>query len=120
MEGAREDTPVTPMSFDTPSNAGTRDLVRAWLEAIIDTDISDSVVEINCAPLRSPTPSFFDELLKILIVERRARTVTLKNVLPRAQALAMRSAKNRHIENQVAIVDPRKEPKDSLISRILR
>jgi hypothetical protein len=111
---------MTSMSFETPSNIGTRDLVRAWLDAIITSDIEGSVVEVDCAPLKSPTPSFFDELLRILVVERDAKTVTLRNVNQRAQALAFRSANNRHIQDRLAILDPIQDPKDSLIKRILR
>ena len=108
------------MSFTTPANVGTRDLVRAWLDAIIPPDVKDTVIEVDCTPLKSPTPSFFDELLRILIVERSAKAVTLTNVNQRAQSLAIRSAKNRHIEDRLAIADPIADPKPKLLGRFRR
>jgi hypothetical protein len=111
---------MTSMSFKTPANVGTRDLVRAWLDAIMPADIKDNVIEVDCAPLKSPTPSFFDELLRILIVERSAKTVTLRHVNERAQSLAIRSARNRHIEDRVAIADPIADSKPTLLSRFRR
>ncbi len=97
---------MTSLSLKAPESVGTRDLVRMWLEAELTSDLRDLTVELDCSPLKTPTPSFFDEALKILIEERGAQRVTVSHVSPRAQLFALRSAANRDIQGKVAISDP--------------
>jgi len=94
---------MTTLSLTAPKNVGTRDLVRTWLESALPDDLEGSMVEVDCGPLRAPTPSFVDELLKILIIERRSPRVRLQNASERAQSIALQSAKNRHIADRVEV-----------------
>jgi hypothetical protein len=91
------------MNLTTPPNVGTRELVRAWLDAVLPTDLAGTVVAVDCAPMTVPSPSFIDELLKVVVVERSAARIRLTNPTPRAEALALRSAQNRHIEDFVEV-----------------
>lgn len=92
---------MTTVSLTSPANAGTRDLVRAWLSVALPPDISGLLVEVDCGPLRAPSTSFVDELLKIVVVERGASLLRLTNASDRARALALRSAQNFDIVDRV-------------------
>ena len=96
---------MTSVSLITPQNVGTRDLVREWLQRDAPADLSGRTVEVDCSPLRAPTPSFLDEMLKILVLERCATRVELRHASDRAKALATRSALNRGIGARLDVVD---------------
>jgi hypothetical protein len=96
---------MTTVSLEAPQNVGTRDLVRAWVSSAVPDHLSGSVVVVNCAGLSTPTPSFLDELLKILVVERGASRLTITNASERARVFAARSSENRHIQDRIEIVE---------------
>ncbi len=96
---------MTSVSLRTPQNVGTRDLVREWLLRDAPTDLSGRLVEVDCSPLRAPTPSFLDEMLKVLVLERYASRVELRHASDRAKALATRSAQNRRIDARLGFVE---------------
>jgi hypothetical protein len=110
---------MTALQLVTPANVGTRDLVRAWLDSALPGDLADTAVDVDCAPLTAPTPSFIDELLKIIVVERKALRVRLVNASERAVWLAQRSADNRHISD-VVMIEAAAVPRGSLLERLRR
>ncbi len=110
---------MTTLQLVSPADIGTRDLVRAWLDSALPRALETTVVEVDCGKLRSATPSFLDELLKIIVVERHAVRVRLKDVSERAAQLAQRSATNRRILDAVEIV-PATVSKGGLLERLLR
>jgi hypothetical protein len=96
---------MTAVSLKTPQNVGTRDLVREWLVRDAPAELAGRIVEVDCSPLRAPTPSFLDEMLKILVIERGAARVELRRASDRARALAARSAQNRRISGRIGFVE---------------
>lgn len=109
---------MSTLQLTTPSSAGTRDLVRSWLASALPENIAGQAVEIDFTPLRVPTPSFIDELLKILVVERGAAVARLKNANERAESLARQAAANRGITHSVEIEESAVRP--GLLDRIRR
>ena len=96
---------MTAVSLRTPQNVGTRDMVREWLGREAPAELSGRTVQVDCSPLRAPTPSFLDEMLKILVLERCATRVELRHASDRAKALATRSAQNRRIVERIDFVE---------------
>jgi len=106
---------MTPVSLVAPESIGTRDLVRTWLESAVADDLTSQTVEVDCGPLRAPTPSFFDELLKILVQERQASRVVFIHASDRAAKYAVQSARNREIEQNLQVI-----PTEPRRSRLLK
>jgi hypothetical protein len=96
---------MTTVSLTSPSSIGTRPLVRAWcrLEEALPERLDGVRVEVDCSPLRSPSSSFVDELLNIVVVERNASTVAFLHTSERMAQLARQAASNRGITERVKI-----------------
>lgn len=110
---------MATLQLETPASMGTRDLVRSWLDSAIPSSLAGSVVEVDCSPLRTPTPSFIDELLKVIVVERNATKICLINAVDRAIAQAERSAQNRGISARLEVLKP-DQRRSRALSRIRR
>ena len=111
---------MTTVSLTTPANIGTRDLVRAWLSSALPLELEATVVEVDCAPLLAPTPSFVDELLRILVVERDAVLVRFVHASDRARELVQQVAQNRQIPDRIEIVpsEPERGIRDWIRHRV--
>lgn len=94
---------MTTVSLEAPRNVGTRGLVRTWLDSATPENLSGRVVQVDCARLLSPTPSFLDEMIKMLVVERGAEVVQVTNASERTALYATRSASNRHVRDRVEV-----------------
>ncbi len=108
---------MTTVSLTTPTNVGTRDLVRAWLSAELPEDIEEMLVVVDCGPLRAPSSSFIDELIKIIVVERATSRLQLIRPSERARALAIKSAFNYGVLDRVDIPTPAPEKRGRLALR---
>lgn len=107
---------MTTVSLEAPRNVGTRDLVRAWLSSAIPEDLAGRTVLVDCAQLLTPTPSFFDELIKMVVVERGAEVVNFTNASERTALYANRSAGNRHVSDRVDVTE--KVARRRLLNRV--
>ncbi len=96
---------MTTVSLQAPRNVGTRDLVRAWLGSATPEDLAGRVVLVDCADLLTPTPSFLDEMIKMLVLERSADTVRVTNASERTALYAKRSAANRQVSDRVHVTE---------------
>lgn len=61
---------------------------------------------VDCSALRASAPSFVDELVKLCLVERRAKSLVLVNAPDRTAELARRASTNRNVADRLEIDPP--------------
>ena len=91
-------------TIEAPSRVGSREEARALLESL-PRDLSSSEVLVDCSQIQASAPSFVDELVKILLVERNAARLHLSKAPARTQHYAERSARNRGVASRLLIAD---------------
>jgi hypothetical protein len=79
-----------------PKLVSSRHQARELTASLAD-DLSDTAVMVDCAALQASTPSFVDELVKAVLVDRRAGGLLLKGAPERTVELARRAAQNRGV-----------------------
>lgn len=89
-----------------PPLVGSRELAREFVAQLPD-DLSNAEVTVDCAHVEASAPSFVDELVKIVLVEREARRLVLQAVPERTARYATRSALNRAVSDRLTV-----EPRD--------
>jgi len=94
---------MTTVLLTSPPSIGTRSLVRSWLDSALADRLDETLVEVDCGPLRTPSSSFVDELVRIVIVERNAEKLTFLQASERTADLAHQSASARKISSRVEI-----------------
>ncbi|HET7445339.1 MAG TPA: hypothetical protein VFJ57_11825 [Solirubrobacterales bacterium] len=83
-----------------PENVGSRQQAKELLMQL-PAGLGQTVVSLDCGQLLVATPSFFDEIVKQVLVERDAKRLDLLNASPRARTLAERSAHNRGVSDRL-------------------
>lgn len=78
----------------TPEHAGARDQARDLTDALA-LDLADEDVILDCTNLVVGTPSFLDEIVKQVLVQRGARSLSVVMPSERVHLLLERSAQNR-------------------------
>lgn len=78
----------------TPEHAGMRDQAALLVEPL-DLDLSGRSVMLDCSDAVVSTPSFLDEIVKQLFVERDASSLRVQGASLRARDLLIRAAENR-------------------------
>ena len=71
------------------------------LTSSLASDLSGGVVMVDCATLQASTPSFVDELVKAVLVDRRGDRLILKGAPERTVELARRAAQNRGVSDRL-------------------
>ena len=66
-------------------------------------DLSDTAVMVDCSALQASTPSFVDELVKVVLVDRRGDRLIVKGAPERTVELARRAAQNRGVLDRLEI-----------------
>jgi hypothetical protein len=66
--------------------------------------LTGQALRLNCQELRFPTPSFFDEIVKQILVERGAARLEIVAASTRGQELVERAATNRRVEGRIAFL----------------
>jgi len=84
---------------------GGRDQARRVADAL-PPDLDDSEVVVDCSRLEVSTPSFVDELLKVLLLDRGALRVRFVSAPERLAEYVRRAAVARSIESQVLVEEP--------------
>ena len=79
-----------------PKLVSSRDQARELTAGLAD-DLSDTVVLVDCSSLQASTPSFVDELVKAVLVDRQAARLIIKGAPERTVELARRAAQNRGV-----------------------
>jgi hypothetical protein len=94
-------TEVTLMStLIAPKLVSSRDQARE-LTATLADDLSGTVVMVDCSALQASTPSFVDELVKAVLVDRRGSRLVIKGAPERTVELARRAAHNRGVGDRL-------------------
>jgi hypothetical protein len=73
------------------------------LTANLADDLSGTVVMVDCSTLQASTPSFVDELVKAVLVDRRGNRLVIKGAPERTVELARRAAGNRGVADRLEI-----------------
>lgn len=89
--------------IEAPEHAGLRDQAQALTDRL-GSDLQDAVVTLDCARLLLGTPSFLDEIVKQVLVERRAQSLCVQGASERVQHLLERAAANRGVPNRLSFV----------------
>jgi hypothetical protein len=83
-------------TLTAPKLLSSRDQARE-LTASLGQDLSDTTVLVDCTALQASTPSFVDELVKAVLVDRRGHRLIIKGAPERTVELARRAAQNRGV-----------------------
>ena len=85
-----------------PKLVSSREQARE-LTASLPDDLSGTVVLVDCSALQASTPSFVDELVKAVLVDRRGSRLVVKGAPERTIELARRAAQNRGVGDRLEI-----------------
>lgn len=88
------------LRIETPEHAGARDQAIELAERL-GSDLAGNDVVLDCARLLVGTPSFLDEVLKQVLVERGADSMKVHDASERVQQLLERSAANRDVRDRL-------------------
>jgi lysyl-tRNA synthetase class II len=83
-----------------PKLVSSRDQARE-LTASLPSDLSDTVVMVDCTALQASTPSFVDELVKAVLTDRQGGRMIIKGAPERTVELARRAAQNRGVTDRL-------------------
>lgn len=86
----------------SPDYIGGRAAASDWLDDL-NADLTGVRVDIDCSALISTSPSFVDEVLKTLVVERGASLVKMKDVPLDVAAWIDDTLKRRGISDAVMV-----------------
>ena len=89
-------------ALELPRLAGSRDLATR-LTADLPAKLGRSRVEVNAESLASVAPSFADELVKQILVNRGARELTVLTASDRFAHYLARSANNRGVRAKLVV-----------------
>lgn len=67
----------------------------------LDDDLSENSVTVDWSALLTTSASFTDELVKQLLVERRATLLSMRGASERVTFLVRRSARNRKVDDRI-------------------
>lgn len=87
-----------------PERSGSRELARDLLRPLPE-DMSQGRVELDFEGVFLATPSFVDELIKVLLVERAALNLSIRNCTERAAQHVRRSSMNRQVSSRVSFAN---------------
>ena len=88
------------MTLDLPRLASSREAADALVSRISD-DVKDASVTINCRDLLSGSPSFADQLVKRLLVEKEAKELVLVGAPRDFTSYVRDSATSRSVATRV-------------------
>jgi hypothetical protein len=90
------------MTLTAPELVSSRDQARE-LTADLPAELSDVAVMLDCSALQASTPSFVDELVKAVLVERAAARLVLQSAPERTVELARRAAANHGVSERLQV-----------------
>ena len=96
----RSEARSTMSTLIAPKLVSSRDQARELTAGLAD-DLSDTVVLVDCSALQASTPSFVDELVKAVLVDRQADRLVIKGAPERTVELARRAAQNRGVADRL-------------------
>lgn len=100
MRSGPEETYDVVTTLRPPALVSSRPLAREFTAELAD-DLNSGTVVVDCADIEASAPSFVDELVKIILVERGAKELRMVNVPSRTAAYANRSAQRRNVSDRL-------------------
>jgi hypothetical protein len=91
--------------LETPEHAGTRDQATDLL-SVLPKDLEGEQVVLDASPLVVGSPSFLDEVVKQLLVERKAESLQIVGGSERARTHLRRAAENRNVRERLQVDVP--------------
>lgn len=91
--------------LETPDHSGSRDQAQA-LVAQLPPDLEGEVVLLDCSQLVIGAPSFFDEIVKEVLVVRHADALEISGGKDRPRDLLKRAAHNRAVRERLRVAAP--------------
>lgn len=85
---------------EAPQHAGSREQAQALL-AQLPPNLTGVVVVLDCGRTAISTPSFVDEIVKELLVDREAARLDVVGANERTQGQVVRAAENRNVATRV-------------------
>lgn len=85
---------------ETPDHAGSREQAKV-LTGTLPTDLQGETVLLDCSRLVIGTPSFLDEIIRQILVLRRAAALEVADASDRARDLLERAATNRDVRERI-------------------
>jgi hypothetical protein len=89
-----------PLTIDLPMLAGSREAANS-MAAALGHDLSGETVVVNCRDLFSASPSFIDQLVKRLLLEKHAATLIFLGADGDVEKEARDSATLRNVAEQL-------------------
>lgn len=99
---------MTAASISVPHLVTSRRQAQEMLAGIPD-DLHDCEVILDCSGVQASPPSFVDEVVKIVLVDRKALRLRLRSVPERAATYAEQAAQRRGVVDRLE-VELRQEP----------
>jgi hypothetical protein len=96
-------------SLKAPNHSGSR-IQATELTRHLPSDLSRQAVLIDCSEMQVSAPSFLDELVRELLVLRRARRLKVVGASERQQLLLRRAAENRSVAHRLDVEDTLPSP----------
>jgi hypothetical protein len=90
----------TMSTLIAPKLVSSRHQARELTAGLAD-DLSGTIVMVDCSALQASTPSFVDELVKSVLVDRQASRLRIKGAPERTVELARRAAQNRGVVDRL-------------------
>lgn len=90
---------------EPPNHAGSRDQAQK-LAAALPAELKGQTVLLDCSELVVGAPSFLDEMVKQVLVVRRADALEINGARDRARDLLERAAQNRSVRERLRVVAP--------------
>lgn len=88
--------------IEVPAHAGSREQAAAMVTQL-PLDLHGQTVVLDCKNLAISTPSFFDEMVKLVLLQRKAKQLELINANERARTHAERAAANRGVSERLEV-----------------
>jgi hypothetical protein len=95
---------MSPALIEAPRRLGSREEAALFVAGHLGPDLSNDDVTIDFGQSGGVRPSFVDELVKQILVERDARSLTFRGAQPTVVATAGTSARARSVEGRLRIV----------------
>lgn len=89
--------------IEAPEHAGFRDQAES-LAATLGSDMREGIVMLDCTRVLVGTPSFLDEVVRQVLVERHAHALHVQGASERVQHLLERAAVNRGVRERLNFV----------------
>jgi hypothetical protein len=87
----------------TPTaHSGSRDQAQALLASVPERLEGQRIV-LDCRDLQIATPSFLDEIVKLVLVDRGAAGLDVVNATDRVKTLLTRSSDNRDVAQRLHV-----------------